>query len=61
VIIRWHLDSGLIVVPKSANADRIRANIDVFDFRLDEADLARIAALDDIGGRIGPDPLTAPF
>ncbi|WP_395671783.1 aldo/keto reductase [Phenylobacterium sp.] len=61
VIIRWHLDSGLIVIPKSANADRIRANIDVFDFRLDEADLARIAALDDAGGRIGPDPLTAPF
>lgn len=57
VIIRWHLDSGLMVIPKSANPARIAQNIDVFDFRLDAEDLAAIAALDDPSGRIGPDPL----
>ena len=57
VIIRWHLDSGLMVIPKSANPARIAQNIDVFDFRLDPEDLAAIGALDDPNGRIGPDPL----
>ena len=61
VVIRWHLDSGLIVIPKSANADRIRANIEVFDFRLDDEDMARMATLDRPDGRIGPDPYTAEF
>lgn len=57
VIIRWHLDSGLMVIPKSANPARIAQNIDVFDFTLDADDLAAIAALDDPEGRIGPNPL----
>ena len=61
VIIRWHLQSGLIVIPKSVNADRIQQNIDVFDFELDAADLATIAGLDNPNGRIGPDPATASF
>ena len=56
-IIRWHLDSGLMVIPKSANADRIEENFEVFDFRLDEEDMAVIARLDDPNGRIGDDPL----
>ncbi|HEY2051708.1 MAG TPA: aldo/keto reductase [Caulobacteraceae bacterium] len=60
-IIRWHLDSGLIVIPKSVHADRIRQNIEVFDFKLDAEDMAAIAALDAAGGRIGPDPETADF
>jgi 2,5-diketo-D-gluconate reductase A len=61
VIIRWHLDNDLIVIPKSVHAERIRQNAEVFDFRLDGEDLARITALDDPDGRIGPDPMTANF
>lgn len=56
VIIRWHLDNGLVVIPKSATPSRIRENVDVFDFRLDAEDMRAIEALDDKGGRIGPDP-----
>lgn len=56
-IIRWHLDSGLMVIPKSANPDRLRQNFEVFDFSLDVEDMAAIASLDDPAGRIGPDPL----
>lgn len=58
VIIRWHLDSGLMVIPKSANPSRIAQNIDVFDFSLDAEDLSAIASLDDPSGRIGPNPST---
>ncbi|AQS89325.1 hypothetical protein A0U93_05895 [Neoasaia chiangmaiensis] len=58
VVIRWHLDSGLIVIPKSATPKRIDENIDVFDFRLDDEDMGKIAAMDTSGGRIGPDPAT---
>ncbi|HEY4029178.1 MAG TPA: aldo/keto reductase [Caulobacteraceae bacterium] len=60
-IIRWHLDNGFVVIPKSANPGRIRQNIEVFDFRLDEDDLQAMAALDNPGGRTGPDPMTARF
>jgi 2,5-diketo-D-gluconate reductase A len=61
VAIRWHLDRGYIVIPKSATPSRIRENFDVFDFSLDAEDLAKIAALDRKNGRIGPDPETANF
>ncbi len=61
VVIRWHLDLGLIVIPKSANPERLRENIEVFDFRLDEDDLARMGALDREAGRIGPDPADIDF
>ena len=61
IIIRWHLDSGLIVIPKSVTPSRIVENLDVFSFRLDEADMAAIAALDLPSGRMGPDPATAGF
>lgn len=61
VIIRWHLDSGLIVIPKSVTPHRIAENFNVFDFTLSGADMAAIAALDSPDGRIGPDPATASF
>ncbi|GLQ08700.1 oxidoreductase [Devosia yakushimensis] len=57
-IIRWHLQEGLIVIPKSTHADRIRANIDVFDFELDADDMASIAKLDRRDGKVGSDPAT---
>ena len=56
VVLRWHLDLGLMVIPKSSTPSRIKENLDVFDFELDANDHAAIAALDDAGGRIGPDP-----
>ena len=58
VIIRWHLDSGLVVIPKSANPERLRQNLDVFDFTLDGDDMAEIGKLDRKDGRMGPDPIT---
>lgn len=61
VIIKWHLEQGLIAIPKSANLTRIKENFDVFDFSLTNEDLDLIANLDDPNGRIGPDPMTANF
>ncbi|WP_457938717.1 aldo/keto reductase [Mesorhizobium sp. 10J20-29] len=60
-IIRWHLQQELIVIPKSANRDRIAANFDVFDFELDAEDLGKIAAMDSSDGRTGSDPARADF
>ncbi|KOU25711.1 oxidoreductase [Streptomyces sp. WM6372] len=58
VVLRWHLQLGNVVIPKSVTPARIRENLDVFGFELDADDLA---ALDALGrgasaGRIGPDP-----
>ncbi len=61
VVIRWHLESGLIVIPKTVRLERLRENIGALNFRLDEDDMRRIAALDSQNGRIGPDPATAAF
>ena len=55
IVIRWHLDSGLVVIPKSVTPSRIVENFDVWDFRLDKDELAEIAKLDQ-GKRLGPDP-----
>lgn len=60
VLIRWHIQLGNIVIPKSVNPDRIASNFDVFDFELSEADIASIATLDN-GTRLGPDPRTFNF
>jgi len=55
VVLRWHLQLGNIVFPKSASPDRIRQNIDVFGFELDDEDMTAIGKLD-AGHRTGPDP-----
>ncbi len=58
VVLRWHLDLGLMVIPKSSTPARIVENLDVFGFSLDQDDRAAIARLDRADGRIGPDPTT---
>ncbi|MFM8774582.1 MAG: aldo/keto reductase [Actinomycetota bacterium] len=55
VMVRWSLQLGNIVLPKSITPERIEQNIDVFDFELDDADMAAIASLES-GRRTGPDP-----
>ena len=54
-MLRWHLQRGRSVIPKSTNRQRITQNIDVFDFTLSENELDDIDALDR-GVRGGPDP-----
>ncbi len=46
VILRWHIQLGLVPIPKSANPDRMAENIDVFDFELEDADMEAITRLD---------------
>lgn len=60
VILRWHLQLGNVVIPKSVTPARIKENADVFGFELDAADLAAVAALD-TGTRLGADPDDADF
>lgn len=55
VIIRWHIQLENLVIPKSSNPTRLEENIDVFDFILDNEEMAAIATLED-GVRIGPNP-----
>ncbi|MFD5751972.1 aldo/keto reductase [Streptomyces sp. NPDC127033] len=55
VVLRWHLQLGNVVIPKSVTPSRIRENIDVFGFELDADDLAAFAALDE-GKRLGSHP-----
>lgn len=57
VVLRWHIERGDIVFPKSVTPARIKENIDIFDFRLSDQDLAAITALNR-DERTGPDPDT---
>jgi len=55
VVIRWHLQEGIIVFPKSVTESRIRENFDVFDFELAPDEMDAIRSLD-AGQRVGTDP-----
>ncbi|NLU66079.1 aldo/keto reductase [Streptomyces sp. HNM0574] len=57
IVLRWHLQTGNVVIPKSVTPSRIKENIDVFDFALDDADMEAVAALN-TDTRLGPDPDT---
>ena len=56
VVLRWHIESGLIAIPKSGSSARIAENINLFDFELTANDHRLLAGLDRSDGRIGPDP-----
>ena len=57
VVLRWHVQRGSIVFPKSVNPKRMEENFALFDFELPDADMERLTALDR-GERTGPDPDT---
>ncbi|MDQ6749357.1 MAG: aldo/keto reductase [Actinomycetota bacterium] len=57
VVLRWHLQIGNVVFPKSVTPERIEENFDIFDFHLSQSEMEAIEALD-AGDRIGPDPET---
>ena len=46
VILRWDIQRGVVTIPKTVSVERMRQNFDIFDFELDQADMAAIAALD---------------
>ncbi len=60
VVIRWHLQLGNVVIPKSVTPERIAANIDAFGFELAEDEMAAIASIVS-DNRMGPDPAEADF
>jgi len=55
VVLRWHIQIGNVVIPKSVTPHRIRENIDAFDFELDDVDMETFTDLN-VGRRLGPDP-----
>ncbi|QGK71720.1 hypothetical protein GIY23_21345 [Allosaccharopolyspora coralli] len=55
MVLRWHLQLGNVVIPKSATPARVRENFEVFDFELADDDMAAVTALD-TGTRVGPNP-----
>ena len=57
VVLRWHIELGNVVFPKSVTVERLQENIEIFDFALSAAEMEQLEAIDR-GERIGPDPDT---
>jgi 2,5-diketo-D-gluconate reductase A len=55
IVLRWHIQEGVIVFPKSVRKERLAENLDVFDFELDADDMAAMVAMDS-GRRVGTHP-----
>lgn len=55
IILRWHIQRGMLIIPRSSNIQRLKGNMDIFDFELNEADMNKINDLD-TGRRVGADP-----
>jgi diketogulonate reductase-like aldo/keto reductase len=55
IVLRWDIQRGVAVIPKSVHQDRIVSNSQIFDFELTEEDMAQVQSLD-LGLRVGPDP-----
>lgn len=60
IVLRWHTQRGEVVIPKSVHPDRMKQNIDLFDFTLSDAEMKQIAALDR-NQRVGADPTDQVF
>lgn len=58
IILRWHVQFGNIVIPGSTNPDHIKANLDIFDFRLTDEEMAEVAKLNKNKRYYNPDPAT---
>ena len=56
-MLRWHIQHGIVAIPKSVTPERIRDNIALFDFELSDEEMSIISGLS-AGKRIGPDPET---
>ena len=58
IVLHWHVQLGNVVIPKSVTPQRIRENFEVFDFELDDGEMALLSSLSggEHAGRIGPDP-----
>jgi 2,5-diketo-D-gluconate reductase A len=57
VVLRWHIERGDIVIPKSVHLDRMKSNFDIFDFSLDSGEIEAISGLNrGEPGRTGPNP-----
>ena len=60
VVLRWEVQSGIVVIPKSVHRERIVENAGIFDFTLTDAEMSQVNALDK-NTRVGADPLRVPF
>lgn len=58
IVLRWHLDQGIVTIPKASDRAHLVDNLAIGGFSLDPDDMAAIAAMDDPDGRTGPDPKT---